>query len=488
MQNLAVHWHEGLFLRPHHLQAWDRHWQENNTASQRWQNPYSYGLASIRVNADALASGFFQIDSVRAKMPEGTLVELNPGESTERVDLRPSFAGPGSGEGAIAMDSGNSVDVYLAVPRLQLGSPNVAEGERRTGSRFSQLQLHVPDEADGASVEPVVFRRVNASLRLSTDDLAGFDVLRIAKICRGSVGGAIAEFDDRYVPPILDCAAWPLLRHKMLQPIHDMLMLKSELLAKLVNEHSVRMDADQPGDLQRILMLQTLNQTAAVLGILNQSGGVHPWTAYVELGRIAGALDVFSESKCAQSLEPYDHDAIGPLFHALKARIESRIATVGQNAYQQRYFTGSGLGMHVTLDPQWLTRDWKLILGVRRGKLSSQGLETILSPGFLDWKIGSARQVEMLYTKRAAGLQLTPMRDVPRILPSQADWSFFALDGRGSTWTDVLDTGTIAIRLREQLIERPEELPGNQTLRVRVDDHRTALQFAIFAINESDAS
>tara|TARA_R110002049_G_scaffold4601_2_gene31733 strand:+ start:18642 stop:20108 length:1467 start_codon:yes stop_codon:yes gene_type:complete len=488
MQNLAVHWHEGLFLRPHHLQAWDRHWHESNTASQRWQNPYSYGLASMTVNSDALASGFFQIDSIRAKMPEGTLVELTAGESTERVDLRPSFAGTGTAEGSIAIDAGNSVDVFLAVPRLQLGSPNVAEGDRREGSRFHQLQLHVPDEADGASVEPVVFRRVNASLRLSTDDLTGYDVLRIAKVSRGTVGGAIAELDDRYVPPLLDCAAWSLLRQKTLRPIHDMVMLKSELLAKLVNEHSVRMDAEQPGDLQRILMLQTLNQAAAVLGVLNQSGGVHPWNAYVELSRIAGALDLFSESKSAQVIDAYDHDSIGPLFHGLKARIESRLASVGQNAYQQRYFTGTGLGMHVGLDPQWLTRDWKFVLGVRRGKLTSKGLDTILSPGFLDWKIGSARQVEMLYTKRAPGLDLTPMRDVPRILPSQADWSFFELSGHGAAWTDVLDTGTIAIRLREQLIDNPRELPGNQTLHVRMNDRRASLQFAIFAINGSGAA
>ncbi|EMB17079.1 type VI secretion protein, VC_A0114 family [Rhodopirellula europaea 6C] len=497
MQNLAVHWHEGLFLRPHHLQAWDRHWQESQAASSRWQNPYSYGLASISINADALALGFFQLDGVRAKMPEGTLVELAVGESTERVDLRAGFAVSGAtpstsetsdaAHETIPVGGGDSVDVFLAVPRLQLGVSNVAEGDQAEGARFRQLQIHVPDETDGASVEPVLFRRVNAVLKLSTEDLTGYDVLRIARVKRGTVGGAIAELDERYVPPLMDCAAWSQMRQRFLRPIHDMMMLKIELLSQLVNDRSVRMDAEQPGDLQRILMLQTLNQAAAVLGVLNQSSGVHPWNAYVELSRVAGGLDLFGETRSLQAIAAYDHDAIGPLFQELRRRIESRIAAVGQNAYQQRFFIGAGLGMQVSLDPQWLTSDWQCVLGVRRGKLSAAGLDKLLSPGFLDWKMGSARQVETLYSKRAMGLELKPLREVPRVLPSQSDWSFFEISGRGPAWTDVLDTGTIALRIREQLIDDPQKLAGNQTLKVRMDAHTTSLQFAIFATKRSDS-
>lgn len=485
MQNLPVHWHEGLFLRPHHLQAWDRHWSESKTASERWQNPYSYGLASISVNADALASGFFQLDGVRAKMPEGTMVELTAGESTERVDLRAGFARAEANETSIAIAGGQSVDVFLAVPRLQLGSPNVAEGDQTEGARFHQLKIRVPDETDGASVEPIVFRRVNACLLLSTDDLSGYDVLRIARVNRGTTGGAIAELDDRYIPPLLDCAAWPQMRQQVLRPIQDIMMSKIELLSKLVCDHSIRLDAEQPGDLQRILMLQTLNQAAAVIGVLNQSSGVHPWQAYTELSRLAGSLDLFGETRGLQSIEAYDHDALGSLFFAIRARIVSRIASVGRNAYQQRYFVGSGLGMQVSLDPQWLTKDWKCVLGVRRGELSVAALERLLSPGILDWKMGSARQVEALYSKRAGGLELKPLKDVPRLLPSQSDWSFFEIAGRGPAWTDVLSTGTIAIRLREELIEHQHSLNGNQVLSVRVNETSAALQFAIFAINLS---
>ncbi len=485
MQNLPVHWHEGLFLRPHHLQAWDRHWHESHTASQRWQSPYSYGLAGIQINPDALAAGFFQLDSLRAKMPEGTLVELTPGEPTERVDLRPGLVDSESSPASIPIQGGRTVDVFAAVPRLQLGGVNVSSQEDNSAARYRQLQVHVPDEADGASVEPVIFRRVNLKLMLSTDDLAGYDTLRIARVVRGTTGGAIAELDDQYVPPLLDCAAWPAMRHRMLRPIHDMIMLRVEMLAQLVNDHSTAMDACHPGDLQRILMLQTLNQGAAVTSVLNQSGGVRPWTAYLELARIAGALDLFAPQRTVQPIAPYDHDALGPLFRSLRVRIESQIASVGQNAYQQRFFVGSGMGMQVSLDPKWAMNGWCCVLGVRRGQLSEQALEKLLSPGRLDWKLGSGRQVEMLYSKRARGVELSLLQNIPKLLPSQSDWSFYEIRNQGPAWTDVLDTGTLALRLREDLIDNRSELSGNQTLRVRLGEQSTKLQFAIFAYDQS---
>lgn len=112
-------------------------------------------------------------------------------------------------------------------------------------------------------------------------------------------------------------------------------------------------------------------------------------------------------------------------------------------------------------------------------------LEAILSPGHLDWKLGSTRQIELLYSKRARGVELSPLQDIPRLLPSQSDWSYFQLADRGPAWHDVLESGTIAMRLREEMIDNRSDLTGNQTLKVRVDGEVISLQFAIFAFNDA---
>lgn len=123
---------------------------------------------------------------------------------------------------------------------------------------------------------------------------------------------------------------------------------------------------------------------------------------------------------------------------------------------------------------------------MRRGKLSAAGLDKLLSPGFLDWKMGSARQVETLYSKRD-GIGTETIARSPRVLPSQSDWSFFEISGRGPAWTDVLDTGTIALRIREQLIDDPQQLAGNQTLKVRMDAHTRITAVRNFATKRSDS-
>jgi len=47
MYNLPVHWSEGLFLQPHHLQAADRYWTETLQTSEQWDHPYYYGLRTL---------------------------------------------------------------------------------------------------------------------------------------------------------------------------------------------------------------------------------------------------------------------------------------------------------------------------------------------------------------------------------------------------------------------------------------------------------
>ena len=83
--------------------------------------------------------------------------------------------------------------------------------------------------------------------------------------------------------------------------------------------------------------------------------------------------------------------------------------------FEQRYFVGVGMGMQVTLEPKWFNSDWQWYIGVNKGELSEQECRELLSPGQLDWKFGSSRQVEILFKHRAEGLRLNPGRsDDPR--------------------------------------------------------------------------
>lgn len=92
MRNLPIRWHEGLFLRPQHLQAADRYWSELIATNGQWDHPYGYGLQAIEISREALANQQLQIHVLRARLRDGTIVSFDAGNELDRVDLRDEIA------------------------------------------------------------------------------------------------------------------------------------------------------------------------------------------------------------------------------------------------------------------------------------------------------------------------------------------------------------------------------------------------------------
>ena len=143
------------------------------------------------------------------------------------------------------------------------------------------------------------------------------------------------------------------------------------------------------------------------------------------------------------------------------------------------------MGMQSTLEPRWFHSNWQWFIGVRKGDLTSQEIRDLLSPGQLDWKLGSSRQVEMLFQQGAEGIQLAPVERVVRALPVRQDWTYYEVVRRDTpAWRDVRQTQTLAVRLKDSLILNRDSLQGERKLVVSAGGKRTTLQFALFAVPE----
>ena len=64
MDNLPVHWSEGMFLRPQHFQAADRFWTEFIVQQQRLDHQFPYGLYSLQISETALQNGDVDVGRV----------------------------------------------------------------------------------------------------------------------------------------------------------------------------------------------------------------------------------------------------------------------------------------------------------------------------------------------------------------------------------------------------------------------------------------
>jgi type VI secretion system protein ImpJ len=324
---------------------------------------------------------------------------------------------------------------------------------------------------------------VNVRLLLSTQDRSGYETLPIARIKRASEGAAIPQLDKDYIPPVLSIDVWPPLGREIVRAIYDVIGQKIDVLSQQLIDRGIGLASQDPGDADRVEMLSQLNGAYGMLSVLAFTPGIHPLTAYTELCRIASQLAIFTPERRAPSLPPYDHDDLAGIFRQIKLRIEQAINAVRDYEFEQRYFVGVGLGMQVTLEPRWFNSDWQWYIGVRKGDLSVQEIRDLLSPGQLDWKFGSSRQVEMLFQHRAEGLQLTPVERSIRALPTRQDWIYYEIPRKDTpAWRDVQQTQTLALRLKDSLILNQDRLQGETQLVVSARGRRVPLQFALFAV------
>ncbi len=473
MQNLPVHWSEGLFLQPHHFQANDRYWAEITQVSQQWDHPYHYGLRDADISPEAIANQQFELRSCHARMKDGTLVCLDAGQGPDRVELKDAFA------------KAAEVQVYLAVPKLRLGRANVGRTAASAGDgpppRYLENRCGVQDESLGGNDQELAFCDLNVRLLLSTQDTAGYETLPIAQVRRAGEKQAAPQLDDGYIPPLLAVDAWPALARDIVRSIYDMLGRKIEVLSEQMANRGLSVTDLEPGDLERLLMLAEVNAAYALLHVLTFARGVHPFAAYAELVRLVGQLSLFAPTRRVPEIPQYDHDDLGRIFRWVKGQIELLLKFVVPPTYARRFFVGEGRGMRVALDPQWLEPDWTWYVGVHRGTLTDQDCLLLLSPGTLNWKLGSARQVDEMFQRGRISLELRFLTVAPAILPKRP-WLYFQVGRDNVAWNDVVQTQTLAMRLQDRLIANMDSLQGSSTILVSYAGKQVPLQFALFAV------
>ena len=473
MRYLPVHWFEGMFLQPHHFQAADRHWTELVSVSQRWDCHYNYGVRAIKISREALANYQIEIQTCHARMKDGTVVALDTGQGPGRVDLKAAF------------QKASEVTVYLAIPNLSLGRANVASGEHPDQQRYVGTELSLADESAGGNDQPVALRDFNLRLALSTDELSGYELLPVARIKRAGEGEAVPQLDDDYIPPLLAIDAWPGLSLDIVRAIYDVIGEKIEVLSQRVVERGVTLSSQEPGDLDDLFMLNTLNGASGSLRCLAFAAGIHPLVAYTELCRLVGELSIFGERRRPPEIPLYDHDDLARIFKWVKAMLEQLIGGRKKLEYEQRFFQGTQRGMQVTIDPKWLHSGWEWYVGVLAENISEQQCRDLLRPGSLDWKMGSSQQVDLIFQHGIPGVRQKELLQPPRALPSRQGWVYYEIekDPENAAWKDVLATQTLALRFNERLISNLDRLQGQQRLEVSAQGKRSILQFALFAVS-----
>lgn len=464
----AVHWHEGMFLRPQHFQATQRYVHSLTSRVAKYDVHYNWGVRSIELDNDALANYRLAIRSLQVRLRDGSPVSVPEDGILPVLDLKDAFG------------RDNLVTVYLAMPLLQHARANVTTGSTANGARYMVDTREMEDENTGLNPQPIQFRHLNLKLLLSTQDHSGYEVLPIMRIKRADRAEAVPQLDESYIPPLLACSGWKPLEVNILQRIYDRIGRKLELLSSQIVSRNMTFDSQGQGDRLLFEQLRTINEAYAPLGVQVFAQGVHPLPMYLDLCRLVGQLAIFGAQRRPPELPQYDHDDLGTCFWRVKQYIDGLLDIVIEPEYKERPFIGAGLRMQVALEPSWLEPGCQMFVGVQ-GSLPPEQCVRLLTSG-LDMKIGSSDRVDEIFRLGEAGLRFNYMSHPPRALPMQAGLIYFQVDreSQAEEWDMAQRSLTLALRLNENLVV--SNIQGQRTLTIKVDGQTTSLQFMLYVV------
>src|SRR6267143_1155598 len=225
---MHVHWHEGLFLQPHHLQIMQRRLQADVRGARALLNPYCFGVVEGRLSQDDLADGRIRFERLRVIMPSGQEIFFPEDATLPALDIKADLvrgAGP--------------LEVFLTVPLWTKSRANAFRLGDRADPRIKLLYIpeetrDVADENSGDNPQAIHFRKVNARVVLKGEDLSDMEFLPLLRVVRSSgEEEAKSRQDPEFVPPSLLLRSSPILLDMMRELAAQLNASRNDLQVKL---------------------------------------------------------------------------------------------------------------------------------------------------------------------------------------------------------------------------------------------------------------
>ncbi|HEY1790310.1 MAG TPA: type VI secretion system baseplate subunit TssK [Verrucomicrobiae bacterium] len=408
---MNVHWHEGLFLQPHHLQTMQRATQMEIRALRSLLFPYCYGVVDAKLSYDDLANGRLRFERLHVIMPGGQEVRFPEEAQLPSLDIR-TEASRGAGQ----------MEVFLSVPLWVKNRANSFRSGEPPDPRVKLLYIPTEarehaDENSGENPQTIYLRKINARLMLKSEDMSDVETIPLVRIVR-SVGEDAGKPrpDPEFVPPSVLLRSAPTL--------HD---LVRELTAQInASREQTRIKVSTGGlgievKWEITTRLAALNRYCAAWTSVVEEGNVPPFAIYQELRSLLGELLALHPADKLFDCQSYNHSDPLPPFRELDRKIRDEIRVARAAEPLKISFDGTPGLLRAALEPQHFERPTGYYLGVKtradRTKLAlylNDGNKFKLMPR-------SMEQVAIF------GIELKEESYPPLELPGQSDLHYFRL-------------------------------------------------------------
>ncbi|MGA0598575.1 type VI secretion system baseplate subunit TssK [Enterovirga sp. CN4-39] len=409
-----VVWSEGLFLRPHHLQQNDRYMEALLESRVRHITPYPWGFSTIEIDRDLAQQSKFSVRRATGVMPDGTPFDI-PGSSP----LPPPIDVP---------ETAGKQLLWLSLPLAAANTREVEDAEADSASRYYPATEVLIDATSALRMEEEIdVAHPRLSFELRRTGKPGYVSLPIARVLE--VRDRTIVFDEKFAPPVLSCAAHPVI-DGWIDRVIGWIDNKLEELARYAA------DPTAGGGLQSAdyFVLQLLNRHVPVLKHFRQSRYIHPERLYEEFLRIAGELATFATAeRRARNYPAYDHDNLEEVFTPLVRDIQDFLsAQLGRRAIRLEIIERAPNAFVSTIRDRNLFRNAALVLEVsaRRPLTEIQGHFPHL------FKVGPNTKMNEIVHAHLPGVGLVHLPTPPPQIRAITDHVYFLLDRQSPLWPE----------------------------------------------------
>jgi len=446
MSTPQIHWHEGLFLQPHHLQRLQKHMLDQFGAERKLAMKYPYGLIEAKLSPEALKHKQLRFERLKVVMPGGAILSYPENTDLPSLDISAALAANPQG-----------FEVRLGLPIWFGTRGNTIEGNVTVGARIKQRYRvcreteEVADENTGDNPQPLQFRRYNAMLVLGSEDRGDLDTIPLLRVVREASGedGYLRQ-DPDYVPPSLLLSASPVLRH-LVTELTDRVKADRESLA---NSLARAGDSQTIGRVQveRALRLGCLNRYVARMpGLLDIGGGdadVPPFDVYQEMVTLLADLMAIFPDRMPFGILPYRHEDPYPCFRETAVQIRKFLEGARIQPFMEVKFNQGpdSVTRILNLESKHFTEPTAWYLGIKTTLEASRLVELIedmeqfklLPPSYLQHAIG--------------GIPLSEERRPPFEFAQESGRFYFRLNisKKPMVWSDAREGLGLAVRWTPQ--------------------------------------
>ncbi|MBI1189369.1 MAG: type VI secretion system baseplate subunit TssK [Tepidisphaera sp.] len=449
-----IHWHEGLFLQPHHLQVMQRDLIEASWRERRLGWSYPYGVVEMRVSTDALENMLVRVDRLRAIMPSGLEIDIPGNTDLPALDIKRVFqASSGSflvglGVPLWQMNRANTVEIGAAVGGGGPAKRAMAE-EAKIKRLYRVAETSRTDENTGENSQAMMVRRINARLVVEGDDMTDLEVLPLLRITHTADEQSMPRPDPDFIPPCLVIGASPRLRNLVRDLGNQIDATRKELVNQMTRGGFVIENLKGPQFMQ-LLRLRTLSRYAATMptlaaGGVGGAGTMAPLDAYLMLRELLGELAALSPERDPFDAPKFDHDNPGPVFMELDKKIRPLLRGDVQKRFIQVPFVKDGAAISAALTDEHLTQPNGYFVGIKT-KMDPSSLGKLVEDQD-KFKLMPKSMIKL----NIYGIKLGEDRHPPLELPSSVDLHYFRVDVGASQkmWERVAGEKAMSIRWPE---------------------------------------